>query len=77
MFSNPGTKMCFLLGAMLVGAAFGSFLGERWWTGSSLFLTRPEGFGQTRASRLTAILTGLLGTILIFAAILTERWSGR
>lgn len=73
LFSSFEAGVPFVIGTALVGAAFGSYLGERWWTGPSLFITPSEGFTQSRAGRAASTALGLLGVVLMFVAVWNDK----
>lgn len=60
----------YLLGTALIGAALASYHGDRLWLGSSYRVIPADGIRHSAKSRAVSISTGVVGGILVLAAIL-------
>lgn len=62
--------LAYFLGAALLGAALASYYGDRLWLGSSYRIISADGIRHSGKSRAASISTGVVGGILVMAAIL-------
>jgi uncharacterized membrane protein YeaQ/YmgE (transglycosylase-associated protein family) len=60
----------YLFGSALIGAAIASYHGDRLWLGSSYRIIPADGIRHNAKSRAASISTGVVGGILVLAAIL-------
>ncbi len=62
----------FIAGAALIGAALASFYGDRLWLGDSYRVIPPDDIAHTDLSRIASIVVGVLGGLLVLAALLRQ-----
>jgi hypothetical protein len=72
LFSSPEAGT-FVIGAILLGAAFGSYFGEGCSLGPSICLISPEGYSHSLARRVASILLGLIGVALMVVSVCHEK----